>query len=56
MQIWKEEKSEDRRVEIVLKEEGVYILEVSNAHSWIKGKKVQYKMEMFCVGLPEIEE
>lgn len=46
-QIWKETKSEDRRIDILLKQVGLYALEFNNMYSWIKTKNISYKVEQY---------
>ena len=44
---WREDRTEDRRVDILLQKPGLYIIEFDNTYSWVKGKKVLYKIEQF---------
>lgn len=48
---WKQERTEDRRVDIMIKDPGLYIVELDNSFSWLKGKKINYRLEQFCTGL-----
>ena len=40
----------------MLKEEGLYIVEVDNLYSWIKAKKVSFRVDQFCVGVAEPQQ
>lgn len=53
---WKQERTEDRRIDVMLKEEGLYIVEVDNLYSWIKAKKVSFRVDQFCVGVAEQQQ